>query len=80
MTVPVEIESEFEAGVPEPAWPDDVDVRWTRTSLERNYDVALDGERFLIIKRESEEENAAQARFDVVLNWHQELLERVPLP
>ena len=77
MTVPVEIDEDFEAGIAEPLWADDADVRWTRTSLERNYDIDMDGERFLIVKREGEEENA-QARFDVVLNWFHELTERVP--
>ena len=60
MTVPVEIGEEFETGVPAPVWADDIDVRWSRTLLDRNYDIALDGERFLIIKHEGDEENATR--------------------
>ena len=39
------------------------------------FDVSPDGERFLVIKQAP-----AQTRLHVVLNWHQELLERVPVP
>ena len=39
----------------------------------RNYDVAPNGERFLMLKAERDAEDLV-----VVINWHQELLERVP--
>ena len=48
----------------------------------RNYDVSLDGQQLLAIKNaaiESDSE-APPSRIIVVLNWHQELLERVPVP
>ena len=40
-----------------------------------NYDIAPDGRRFLMVKTA---DNAPQ--ITVVLNWHQELVERVPIP
>lgn len=58
---------------------DDVDVRWSRTGLERNHDNAMDGKRFLIIKREGEDTDAAQSRLDIVLNWFEGIRERVPV-
>ncbi len=45
-------------------------------SLGSGYDVATSGQRFLTIERVGEE----LSRIDVVLNWHRELLERVPIP
>ena len=44
-----------------------------------DYDVAPDGRRFLMVKTEGEPEKDT-AEITVVLNWHQELLERVPIP
>ena len=46
-------------------------------TFSQGYDVALDGQRFLIV---TPEEQAAVSQLDLVLNWHQELLERVPVP
>ncbi len=45
-----------------------------------NYDVSADGERFLMVGDAAGRD--ATAPLDVVLveNWHQELLERVPVP
>ena len=45
-----------------------------QTNGSPNYDVGADG-RFLMIRRAE-----STARVHVVLNWHQELLERVPTP
>jgi hypothetical protein len=42
-----------------------------------NYDVTPDGQRFLMIKA-TEEEVAGQ--INVILNWFEELKERVPVP
>ena len=44
----------------------------------RSYDVAPDG-RFLMLK-ETDDGAAGVTQIQVVLNWHQELLERVPVP
>ena len=46
-------------------------------SVGRNYDVTADGERFLMIEADEEEEPPIR-HINVVLNWSQELLERVP--
>ncbi len=49
-------------------------------ALGRTYDVAPDG-RFLMIKAAAEVgENTPSLHLNVVLNWDQELLERVPVP
>ena len=48
-------------------------------SAARNYDVAPDG-RFLMVKAGDETGEAPPAQITVVLNWHEELLERVPIP
>ena len=47
----------------------------------RNYDVAKDGSRFIMVGREPlRTEDALSNDVMVVQNWHQELLERVPVP
>ena len=43
-----------------------------------NYDVTPDGQRFLMVKMEGMSEEITRPLI-VVLNWHQELLERVPI-
>jgi serine/threonine-protein kinase len=45
----------------------------------RSYDVSPDGQRFLVLKV-ARGDATDFAEINVVLNWHQELLERVPLP
>ena len=75
MAVPVEIESVLTVGPPQ-----SLSRGSYRTSagLSRYYDVAPDGERFVMV----EFSGAASGRSEipVVQNWHQELLERVPVP
>ena len=44
----------------------------------RGFDIAPDGQRFMMIKRGGED--AAPPQINVVLNWFQELTERVPVP
>ena len=48
----------------------------------RFYDIAPDGQRFLMVSSQTSGETGAALRpqINVVLNWHQELLERVPVP
>jgi hypothetical protein len=41
-----------------------------------NYDVSADGQRFLMVKASEQEQAATQ--IDVVLNWFEELRQRVP--
>ncbi len=50
----------------------------------RTYDVSPDGQRFLMLKEgalaDTDDPFAGLVPIHVVLNWHQELLERVPVP
>ena len=46
----------------------------------QNYDVSPDGERFLMVKPVTATGGVATAQINVVLNWFQELTERVPVP
>ena len=45
----------------------------------RSYDVAPDG-RFLMITGSAQVPSSLRPRFNVVLNWFEELTERVPIP
>ena len=49
-------------------------LRWSRNA--RTYDIAPDGTRFLMVKAAE----GATVEFHLVQNWHEELLERVPVP
>ena len=68
----VETEPEFRAGPPrflfETSYPQD---------LNRDYDVAPDGERFLVIAQDFSADDDEQIH--VVVNWLDELKERVPI-
>jgi serine/threonine-protein kinase len=47
----------------------------------RTYDVSPDGRRFLVVKDPvTAAGDVARPEIEVVLNWHRELLERVPIP
>ena len=46
----------------------------------RHHDVSSDGQRFLMITRGDSDTVGTGNEINVVLNWHQELLERVPIP
>ena len=75
MAVPVETDASLTPGTPELLFQADYFFGYGG----RAYDIALDG-RFLMIKSEAATEgNAEEPEITVVLNWHQELLERVPL-
>ena len=43
-----------------------------------NYDISPDGQQFVFVEHDSGPQNNPE--INVVLNWHQELLERVPVP
>ena len=51
---------------------------------ERNYDVTPDGQQLLIVvpahTAQSDSKRRAALQIDVVLNWHEELKQRVPVP
>ena len=48
----------------------------------RGYDITPDGERFVMVfpADQTEGRESSRPKIDIVLNWHQELLERVPIP
>ena len=50
------------------------------SAIGRAYDVSPDGERFLLIKQDPTDENAALPRVILVQNWFEELNARVPVP
>jgi eukaryotic-like serine/threonine-protein kinase len=66
MAVPVTTGSSFSAGTPQMLF---------RGPYETLFDVSLDGERFLMIKSAPD---ANPSQLNVVLNWDQELRQRVP--
>ncbi len=81
MVVPVEIEPTFELGTAEVMFPDVYDLR--EPDQRRTYDVAPDGQSFLMVTqplRADGTDGMPQVNtINIVLNWTQELLERVPV-
>ena len=45
-----------------------------------NYDISPDGEQFIFVEQNSSTGGEGSAQIHVVLNWHQELTTRVPVP
>jgi len=74
MVVDIETEPTFKAGRPrvlfEGSFAFDLGMKG------RNFDISPDGQRFLMIKEDQQE----GAQINVVLNWFEELKERVPIP
>jgi serine/threonine-protein kinase len=73
MVVDISTQSSFSAGKPrvlfsEPYLPTPI--------IPANYDVSLDGQRFLMLK--PIEQEAAPTQINVVLNWFEELKQKVP--
>ena len=78
MTVPVEMDesgSTFELGVPEILLQGDFQAT---NSGRYIYDVSLDDQRFLMIKRAATPSDAPEPRIVVVQNWFEELERLVP--
>ncbi len=74
--VEVETEPGFDPGTPtvlfeEPYATDPLGLGYP------TYDVSLNGQQFLMVRDNSPNETRG---YIIVLNWHEELLERVPLP
>ena len=54
---------------------------FSENSPTRQWDLAPDGQRFLMITSGGADvARSERAEINVVLDWHQELLERVPIP
>ena len=84
MSVSVDFEPVFTPGIPEVLFEGNY-VRSSAgggTTGGRQYDVSPDGERFLMVKLTGAIENVedSAAPITVVLNWFEELKERVPVP
>ena len=79
MTVAVEIGARFVAGLPQLLFRGQY-VQSPMVNGSPHYDVSRDGERFLMMQEFAEGDPAPSPQITVVLNWHQELLERVPVP
>jgi eukaryotic-like serine/threonine-protein kinase len=76
-TVPVQMSGlTFSAGKPEKMF----DAKYAAPNPGRHYDESLDGQRFLIVKSSGEDSNpnVTPASMVVVLNWFEELKQRVP--
>ncbi len=78
MAVPIlDMEPTLRAGTPAILF----DQPYARFIERRNYDIHPDGQRFLFLKEgAATDDPAAEPQIVVVLNWFQELLERVPVP
>jgi serine/threonine-protein kinase len=72
MVVAIETEPSLSAGAPTALF----EASYFRGIVSRHYDVAPDGERFLMIKQSASEDAPDEIR--VVLNWFQELERLVP--
>ena len=76
MAVPVDTTTSFERDAPRLLFS-----RPYYLGLGRTWDISADGERFLMVKSAAATEEAtANGQIVIVENWHQELLERVPIP
>ena len=77
MAVPVQTSPTFSAGNPAKLF----ETRYLVPNNARTYDVSADGQRFLMIKSttNAREAGAAPPNIVVVLNWFEELKQRVPV-
>ena len=76
MAVPVQTEPSFTPATPEVLFEDDYLLG---TGGGRTYDVAQDGQRFLMVKEGGgAEDTSALASLTVVQNWFEELRRLVP--
>jgi hypothetical protein len=55
-----------------------VDTKYAEPNPSRHYDVSPDGRRFLMLKASATDPNTTPASMVVVLNWTEELKQRVP--
>ena len=83
MRVPVSIGPVLTLGTVEPLFEFEAGTYFLlgRRTPRRLYEVAPDGQRFLMLKAADQigSEDVSPSQINVVLNWHSELLERVPI-
>lgn len=78
MVVPIDTDSTFDHGNPARLFDGGRLLNLLR--VDRAFDISPDGERFLMIREDGMADTAMDSsRINVVLNWRQELLERVPI-
>ena len=75
MAVEITTDPTFREGIPRLLFEENFQLS---ISTLANYDVTPDGQRFVMIK-ESEEQQEAATQINVVLNWFEELKQRVPV-
>ena len=73
MAVPIRTEPSFEAGSPEELFTGSYEVL-----SGRMYDIAPDGQRFLMVKPVETTEGGRENQVVLVLNWFEELKRLVP--
>ena len=80
MVARVETEPTFDPMTPEPVFS--VDEFSGTAGGGREHDITPDGERFLMLRSQGGQGQVAGVDRDLIFvqNWHQELLERVPVP
>jgi Tol biopolymer transport system component len=76
MAVSVSTGPEFAPGRPELLFEGRYSLGIGAQAPVTNYDVSPDGQRFVMVRPE---ESSGPAQFHVILNWHLELLEKVPV-
>ena len=80
LVVAVETEPSLQVGSPQTLFVGQF-VQETGASGGHNYDIAPDGQRFIMMETLAEAGAEPQvSQINVVLNWFNELTERVPVP
>ena len=79
MVVPIDTEPTFNPGNPEPLFES---RHLGGGGADRHFDVDPDGQRFLMVSRGGTGDSSTSTGLQIVVveNWHQELLDRVPVP
>jgi serine/threonine-protein kinase len=75
MAVAIETKPEFVAARPKQLFEGHYEMG--TYSFLQNYDISLDGQRFLMVKANEQAQSATQ--INVVLNWFEELKQKVPV-
>jgi class 3 adenylate cyclase len=78
MSAPVETDGDFSVGTPEVVF--ESDAYYADPQGLREYDVSLDGQRFLMLKPEVPLKDTVITEFVVVENWFEEIRQHAPQP
>ena len=80
MVVAVTTGQTFSAETPAPLFAAPYPLDTSGAGGTPNYDIAPDGDQFIFVEQNSSTGGEGSAQIHVVLNWHQELTTRVPVP